>query len=416
MSFHFRSLLVIILLAAGGLSALAGDSGTASSAPESSGSSATSQFWTQSQVTGDLWGLRPLLAKDGLTIGLDWVAQGFANMAGGIHAGTTAASSLDLRFSLAVATSGTLYLDLQDHAGPDPSENLVGDLQRFSNWNTSPFFRVNELWYEQSMFNNTWRFKIGKMDANTEFSVIDNGLSFLNSSSQISPTVVDFPTFPVTMLGANLFFTPANNPYYASFGVYDAARGDKFLDFTGASNNDSFPTGGVFIIGENGLKWNRLGSWQADGNFRVGFWGETGNLTKFDGSEKKGTWGFYTIANQTLWKPDWNAGETRGIRMFLEYAQTPADVSIIDKHLGAGVTWTGISPDHPNDILGLGPEYVHISDQAGLPKTFELAAEAFYQYQLAAWASIQPDLQYIVHPGGVYSNALVGTLQITVHF
>ena len=375
----------------------------------------TSPFWTQNQVTGDFGDLRPQMEKNGLTFGLDVVSQLFGNFVGGIHRGTTMASTLDLKISQAVETSGTLYLDLQEHAGPDPSQNLTGDIQKFSDFNNAPFFHAAELWYEQSMLNDTWRLKIGKMDANNEFYIVDNGANFLNSSAQISPAVVDFPTYPTTMLGANIFFTPGNT-YYASFGVYDATRGDKFLDFKGASQNNQFPAGGVFLIGETGLKWASLGTWQADGNLRLGGWEETGSLPTFDGGEKDGTYGFYGIFNQTLWKPDWDPAETRGVRMFLEYAETPGDVSIVDRHIGAGFTWTGPFPNHPADVIGIGPEYVNLSDKAGVPKPFELAAEAFYLYQLAPWALIQPDLQYICHPGGIYPNALVGTLQVTLHF
>jgi porin len=417
-----RRFLTFILVACAGMAAFADPTApvnpstpAAPNTPPSSPTNGAASFWTQDKLTADWFGLRPELQNDSLTIGLDSVTQGVANFSGGIHQGTVIADTLDLKVSCAIFTSGTFYLDLQDHAGPDPSQNLVGDIQRFSNFNFTPFFHVAELWYQQSLLNNTWRFKIGKFDANDEFYVVDNGANFLNSSSQISPTLVDFPTYPFTMLGASLFYTP-NDSYYASFGIFDNTRHDKFLVFTGADQYNQFPPGGVYLIGETGFKWTNIGNWQADGNIRLGAWGETGDLPRLNGGNTQGTYGFYTIVNQTLWKPDWKPEETRGLRMFLEYAESPGDLSLFDRHLGAGFTWTGLSPDRPNDLIGAGPEYVNLSNKAGLPKSFELAAEAFYQFQLAPWASIQPDLQYICHPGGIYSNALVGTLQITVHF
>jgi carbohydrate-selective porin OprB len=45
-----------------------------------------------------------------------------------------------------------------------------------------------------------------------------------------------------------------------------------------------------------------------------------------------------------------------------------------------------------------------------------LAIEAFYRLQITGWAMIMPDLQYVVHPGGRYPNALVGTLRLIVDF
>ncbi len=51
--------------------------------------------------------------------------------------------------------------------------------------------------------------------------------------------------------------------------------------------------------------------------------------------------------------------------------------------------------------------------------------EATYQYQATAWAQIQPDLQYVVNPGGgvvdpstggKVGNALVAGLRVNITF
>ena len=415
MPFQLRLLAIVGLIFATSLAASAGT-------PDTSGTSTTgtSDFWTQPKLAGDLDGFRPLMQKYGLTMGLDWVAQGFANFDGGIHRGTTAASTVDLKFTLDTQTlagwpGGTFYLDLQDHAGPDPSRNLVGDAQEFTGWNSRPFFHADEFWYQQTLFNNLVRVKVGKTDANDDFNYVDNSQSFLASSAQNSTTIFILPTYPLPATCAEILVTPTHLPYF-SIGAFDTEQSDKFLDFTGASQDSIFPKNGLFIIGETGLIWKHLASWQADGNLRLGAWDDTGTFAKLNGGETHGTKGFYCVFDQTLWKPDWDASETRGVRMFMEYGETPGDVSLIDKQFGGGFTWTGLSPDRPGDIIGIGPEYVNLSDKAGLPKPFELAIEAFYQYQVAPWVNIQPDLQYICHPGGVYSNALVATLQLTVHF
>jgi len=392
---------------------------TASSST-SAASSEGANFWTQDELTGDWGGYRKQLEDRGISFGLDWVVQGFKNFQGGISTGETGASTVDFNITLDTAKlmnwpDGKFYFDLQDHAGPDPSAYLVGDLEKFTKLNYSPFLQVAELWYEQKFFNDTFRLKIGKIDANTEFSVIDNGLNFLSSSTQVTPTLLVFPTFPDPMPGVNAFFTP-NDLLYASFGMFYANRDDRFLDFTGSPQAAQFTQGGVFLIGETGLKWKHLLDWQADGNLRLGFWGDTGTFTRLDGGREQGTHGLYVIADQTLWKPTDKNDEARGIRTFLEYAQTPGDVSIMDRHVGGGVTWTGLLPGRDADVIGLSPQYVHLGDNAGLPKSYELTAEGFYRYQIAKWGSIQPDLQYIVNPGGRYSNALVLTVQLEFHF
>ena len=403
-----------------GLAGPANPTDTTQSAAVAPASSPGNDFWTQDGLTGDWNGYRKRLEDQGVTVGLDWVTQGFDNFQGGIHAGTTFSTTADLSVTfdadkLLGLHGGKFYADLEDHAGPDPSQYLVGDIQKFNKLNSSPFLQIAELWYEQTLFDGKLRLKLGKVDANSEFSVVDNGQSFLNSSNQESPTIIVLPTFPDPLPGANVFFTP-NDTFYASFGAYYATKGDKVLDFTGSPAAAQLTHNGMFFIGETGLKWKHLGNWQEDGNFRLGLWGDTGTFPKLAGSRQRGTDGIYIVTDQTLWKPTSQDDEARGLRSFLEYGATPGNVSIIDRHFGGGLTWTGLLPGRPADIAGFGPQYVHFSDDANLSKSFELAIEGFYQYQFAKWATVQPDLQWICHPGGQYANAVVGTLQIECHF
>src|SRR5579862_8628204 len=82
-------------------------------------------IWTQDELTGDWNGYRKRLEDAGVAVGLDWVTQGFDNFQGGIHAGTTVASTADLSVAfdaekLLGVPGGKFYVDLEDHAGPDP--------------------------------------------------------------------------------------------------------------------------------------------------------------------------------------------------------------------------------------------------------------------------------------------------------
>jgi porin len=443
---RFRFLVAVYFLSAIGLPAWGEEAAKtlppASIAPSESPSKAGHEdFWTRDTLTGEWGGLRKRLEDKGVAVGAVWVGQGFRNFEGGLHVGNTGASTFDFNITLDLEKlvglgGGKFYVDFQDHAGPDPSQYLVGDLEKFTKVNSPPFSQIAELWYEQKLFGDKLRLKIGKVDANTEFSVIDNGLPFLSSSTQVTPTLLPFPTFPDPLPSVNVFFTP-NDLFYASFGAYYANQHDRFLDFSGEPFRIQPTQGGMFFIGETGLKWKHLGDWQADGNLRLGFWEHNGVFARLDGGEKQGMHGFYAIVDQTLWKPaskeakdskdakdakdvkdakDAKEEDGRGVRMFLEYAQTPGDISVIDHHVGGGLSWTGPLAARPKDILGVSLQYVHLSKSAGLPRSYEQTLEGFYRCQLTPWAAIQPDLQYITNPGGQYPNALVGTLHVEIHF
>ncbi len=197
----------------------------------------------QDKATGKWWGARQQLQDAGIAINGSLVLEGFKNFQGGLSTSKLlGASTFDLNLSLDTEKAldwqgGKFYVDLEDHAGDNPSTALVGDLQVFDKLNTAPYLQVFELWYQQTLFDDRLRLKIGKVDANTEFSVVENGLPFLNSSSQVSPALFVLPTTPAPMPGVNVFFSPVRS-YYAAFGAYYANRSEGFGNFVG--NPQSF--------------------------------------------------------------------------------------------------------------------------------------------------------------------------------
>jgi porin len=375
----------------------------------------------QDKATDDWGGERRRLDQAGVTIDATLVLEGFKNFVGGLDTSrVVGASTLDL--SLSVDTErmfgwqgGRFYLDLEYHAGQNPSAVLVGDLQIFDKLNASRYLQIFELWVQQELLRGMLRLKIGKVDANGEFSVIENGLEFLNSSTQVSPTVFLFPTTPDPMPSVNVFFTPIES-YYASLGAYYSNRSEGFGNFVGSPQDAQLSDYGAFLIGETGLRWRRPPLLAKGGNLKLGAWGHTGTFMRLDGSEQQGTYGYYLIFNQTLWQPADEPEGGRGLRIFLEYGRTQDTINTINWHTGGGVAWTGPFSARPRDVAGFSPQYAHISPEAGLPQFYELAIETFYKFQVTPWAAFTPDLQYIINPGGQYPNALVGTLRLTVNF
>jgi porin len=360
------------------------------------------------------------LEQAGLTIDASVELEGFSNFRGGIKTGQAAASTVDLGLTadtekLLHWPGGTFHVDLQDHAGENPTTELVGDLQIFDKLNSAPYLQVFELWYQQKLFADRLRLKIGKVDANSEFSVIDNGLDFENSSAQVSPTVFLLPTTPAPMPSTNLFFSPRETGY-GSFGIYYSNRSVSFGNFLGSPEDVQPSDNGMFVIGETGLRWRQDSVFGHDGNLKLGAWDHTGTFTRFDGGRQEGTYGWYAIYDQTIRQPAGASESSRGLRCFLEYGRTQQTINTIDWHTGGGLAWTGMFAVRPNDVAGFTSQYAHISKQAGLPHAYELALELFYKVQVRSWAELQPDLQCILHPGGQYPTALVGTLRMKAVF
>lgn len=354
------------------------------------------------------------LQRSGFSFGLNETLEGYHNFTGGIRRGSDWASTSDANIQIdldkLLGWKGALfYADLEYHAGGNPTNKLTGDLQVFDKHNGAPFLQMLELWYQQKLFNDKLRVKVGKIDANTEFSVIDNGLEFINSSTQVTPTLFVFPTFPDPMPAAAVFFSP-DKLVYTNLAVFNANRRDRFLDFYGDPASIQPTLNGNLFISESGLTWDQLPVLGNDGNLRTGLWMHSGTFTKFNGDPLDRAEGIYLIFNQTVWKPDHNENKERGIRIFLEYALTDARITPVFQHYGGGMAWTGPFGKHPGDVYGLSIQNANISSEAHLPEKFELNVETFYKYNISSRLSMKPDIQYILHPGGKYPNALMGIL------
>lgn len=351
----------------------------------------------------------------GISLDFPIALEGFKNFQGGLGIPRAAgASTADLSFTLDVRPllnipGGIVYADLEDHAGQNPSASLVGDLQVFDKLNASPYLQLFEFWYQQKLFHNVLRIKIGKIDANTEFSVIDYGLPFINSSTQVSPTVFLFPTTPDPMPGVNAFFTPGRS-FYFSLGAFYSNRSDRFGDFIGNPQDDQLSAYGGFFISETGLEWQQTPLLPFAGNLKLGGWAHNGTFVRLDGRSQKGTGGIYAVLDQILFR----SSDGLSVKSFWEYGLTQETISPIDEHFGGGVTCGGFVPSRQSDLSGLTAQYAQVSPGADLKYHHELAVEWFYRMKLTAWGSFMPDVQYIVHPGGEYPNAVVGTVRIIV--
>ncbi len=368
-------------------------------------------------ATGDWGGARTNLANAGIALGGSWIMEGFDDLAGGAQRGSVGASTLDANVTvdlqkLTALDGAEIYLDLEDHAGRNP-DDLVGDLEGTDKHNWTPYLQLFEAWYQQKLFGNTLRIKIGKIDANTEFSVINNGLDFLAPTTQVTPTLLGFTTTPDPMPAIDVFWTPTPL-FYAAASLADANRADHFLDFSGHPSANEPTEDGKLLIGETGLTWKHLAAWQTDGNLRLGLWDHTGRFTRLDGGTQRDAAGGYAILDQTLWHPGASADEPRGLRGFLEYAHTDGRISPITTQLGAGLDWTGPFAIRAQDAIGVTAQNERLSTGAEWRYRTEMLMEGFYKAQLTPWAFVQPDLQYIRHPGGRYRDAVQGILSMQI--
>ncbi len=311
----------------------------------------------------------------------------------------------------------TFFVDFQTQNGQDGSEE-VGDIQAFSNIDEADFTALYEVWYEQ-WFGDILRLKIGKVDANSEFAFVEHGGEFINSSPGFSPTIFALPTYPDPAMSINVFVYPSSDSY-VGLAVYDgAAQEGVKVGRRGPSTFYEDPAD-LFYIGEAGKSWSG-GDSNLNGRLGVGVWHHDGSFTRFDGTTDHGTFGYYVVVDQQLYRenPD-DPGDSQGIGGFLQLGIADGDVSEIKHHYSLGAAWTGAMDGRDDDITGLMLSYVELSDTtgSGFTEDFELAIELFHRLQITPWFAIKPDLQWIINPGGdkTLSDALVATLRTELIF
>jgi porin len=140
---------------------------------------------------------------------------------------------------------------------------------------------------------------------------------------------------------------------------------------------------------------------------------ESGALRQVRGSQGAyvgGTTRLYTIK------------DARGLDAFFNFGIADARVNDVDRSMNAGLAWTGLSDGRPKDKLGFGIGVVRAGGPFQLAQLaegnavhgYETSFELTYRAVLSDWLTVQPNIQYIVHPG--FDRAIKNDLLFGLHF
>jgi porin len=166
----------------------------------------------------------------------------------------------------------------------------------------------------------------------------------------------------------------------------------------------------------------KLGAWVHTGSFADQRFNAQGGLLAASSAnplQHAGNFAVYGVIEQMLWRADGSGGD-HGLNFFLRASAAPRDRNPVNLYFDTGLTFKGPIASRPDDTVGIGFAFGRISPQAGasdrdlvtltgtpMPiRDYEAAIELTYQVQLTQDWSLQPDLQYITHPGGHVPNSL----------
>ncbi|MEY2785972.1 MAG: Porin precursor [Planctomycetota bacterium] len=367
-------------------------------------------------LSGAWGGWRERLAQQGVELSLTVTLEGNSVLAGGVRQNTSGHALIDLTGNLdldRIFGWHDALLSVQGYAirGHNPSED-AGDFQYFSSTSSGrEVTQIAQLFFEQWYSERSLRLKFGKWDGNAEFGFAGNTGKSIHASSVFSPTYFTMPTYPNPATGILAGWVPAED-WTIQAAVMDGAG------WTGVNTGSTGPStffgapSDLFAITELAHRWQTEGEALA-GGLSLGAWHHSGDFSTTGGGVDSGTMGFYATLDQELSRNDNGA-----IAGFVQLGLADRDVAPVDLHLGGGIGQIGLGEGHEDDGYGLYASYAHFSTDAGFSESAETAVELYLTWTLREGVILQPDLAYIVNPGGDagLDNALVFTLRCVLGF
>jgi porin len=393
--------------------------------------SALSSLWPRMQTLG---GLRPALAPNGIAITGTYIGEVLGNPSGGIEQSTHYDGLLDVHLDAdmeqMIGWKGLCFHTnmFQIHGTSISGENLLS-LVAASNIEAFPSTRLDELWFEQSLFAEELSVRIGQMAADTEFMFADSAGAFIASTfgwTTLSSDNLPFggPIYPFASPGVLVTVTP-NDSLKLMTAVYDddpigpCAEGldpgqcnKHGLDF----RVDDPP----LLLGETDYSYNqdgirpgiiKIGGWYDFGTFGDQRFDVNGGLQAITGLaplQHDETYGIYGVIDQVLFLLPGGNGE-RTVSAFARVIGSPSDRNQIDTYFDTGVVVVGPFVSRSHDVFGVGVAYTGISDDASafdrdlglsVVRSHEVLLEISYTAEIVPGWALQPDFQYIWNPGG----------------
>lgn len=384
--------------------------------------------WGQwGRATGDWGGFRTGLEDKGVTFAASLILDFSTVFEGGVNERGSSRRLFDANVTFDFEKlfgwkGGSVFADFYHYGGR--LENDAGDIAVYDNIATGIHRdQLAQLWFQQKLFDDVLRVKVGKIEANAEFAYINPATTFLNSAAIWSPNMVGFTTYPDPALGVVAFVYPCEF-FYAGFGFFDGASLDGFRTGSRAGFDtflDNDKTDDNYYIGEAGFTWKnfgKVGGRFGKGRVAGGVWHHSHEFTGFDSNVEDGTTGFYVLGEQLLWKRDDDENSDKGLWLFARANFADDNVAAVGTHAGVGVTLRGTFAGRENDEIGFMYSHSDMSDESSSFDGDENAYEVFYKLQLFGSVALTPDFQYITNPSGnsTLEDAMVGSLRVSITF
>jgi porin len=379
--------------------------------------------------------IHPVTEQKGLTFSAEYTGEVFGNLFGGLRKGATYEGllklSLQLDLTKAVGWNGaTFYSSMLYPHGEGITDKYTGDFNHLSNIDAYNSVRLFELWFQQKLCADLCSIRIGQMSADQEFYQSTTSNLFINSSFGTFPTIAfgtNLPAYPVGGLGARIDYRPNNSLTFRA-ALFDSNPGIQNLDDKHGTRFHLNPNAGLIFIAEGVYQINpTLANCGMAGAYTLGGYYDSRQFTgDFLHPADSANGGLYAIVDQIVYRAERyvdDRSSKRALSIFASCAAAPSDRNLVSLYLDVGCSYLGLLRSRENDVFGIAASYAKVGDDvvrngSVVHSGHETVIEASYRIQLNEHLYLQPDVQYILYPGGfgAHPNALVSGLRFDVTF
>jgi porin len=389
------------------------------------------------------------LEKQGVKFAITYIGEGLGNPTGGAKQGAVYEDRInfatDVDFEkLAGLKQLTFHANVFQIDGGGLSRGALLNYLDASGIEALPTTRLYEIWFEQK-WGTKLALRAGQLAADTEFMTAQYTDVFTNASLGW-PAVFSLnmpsggPSPPLAAMGTRLRADVSEHLTLVG-AVFDGnaagpgTNDPQLRDRYGLNFRVNDPP---LLIGEAQFLWHaEKGDPGLAGKFKIGGWRHFGDFPDERLSASgitlanptagampatlSGDFGIYSVFEQKLYRV--GKDDDRGIGVFARASYSPPNRNLIDLYADAGIEFVGLNDNRPKDKFGIAAAYARVSPWAQAldadfqnlygptwpMRTYEGLLTSVYQYEVRAGWTLQPNFEYIVHPGGGTTNPL-GTL------
>lgn len=366
-------------------------------------------------------------------LNLLYTGEAWDNATGGVHDGTTYMYNFDaqLRIDAGKAfgwTGGNFLLEGYYANRSSLNNQYVGAVDEQSPIDTAGYsmYRLYQAYYDQNLGNTDILF--GIYDLETEYSTTKPMALFLSKNLTWNTALDQSGTMPQGGVVG-----PGNYPYTPlALRLRQKINDHWSVQATladGASDNPHSPAeNGVYFSSQYGLLGISEVDYTPDVHTKImaGYWDLTSKLPTNDLTNPNGTPrqvygedGGYVGGATRLYNQE---GRWRGLDGFLTLGVSSPTSTNVAQSLNGGLVYTGMFDARPLDKMGASfnvnanpASYrrAQIAQGNGVDR-YETNLEATYRAPINDWLTLQPDIQYIIHPG--YDPRLKNDVVFGLHF